>query len=383
MIYNNQTSKDKIISFYDKKLLFVIVGLSITGFIMVASASISFGIRLYNDPFYFTKRNFLYFFISFYAFFQVLKYPTIFWENYSKIGLLSTLFLLCTMFLYGDNINGAIRWISIGSLHFQPSEWSKLVLFFYISHYISRKHNELKNTFWGFCKPIIITLIFIILLLIQPDLGNALILFFTTLILLFLVGIKLWQFFSIFLFGLLTIIILIIYKPYRIRRILAFWNPWNDPFDSGYQITQSLMAFGRGKIFGTGLGNSIQKLEYLPEAHTDFIFSVLGEELGYLGSILILFMIFFMSIRILYIGKRSLTNKNQTSGYFSYAIGTWLSLQAIMNIGGVVGILPVKGLTLPLISYGGSSLITVLLSLAFVLRLDFELRLKKYQAFIL
>lgn len=381
MIYKNQTNKISNVSFYDKKLLFLILGLSIIGFIMVASASISFGSRLHNDPFYFTKRNFFYFFISFLIFFQVLKYPTSFWENYSRVNLCGTFFLLCTIFLYGDTINGATRWISIGSLHFQPSEWSKLVLFFYISHYIVRKNEELKNTFWGLFKPIIITLIFIILLLMQPDLGNALILFFTTLILLFLAGIKLWQFFSIFLFGLLTITILIVYKPYRIRRILAFWNPWNDPFDSGYQITQSLMAFGRGKLFGTGLGNSIQKLEYLPEAHTDFIFSVLGEELGYLGSILILSMIFLMSIRTLYIGKKSLKNHNKVPGYFSYAIGTWLSLQTIMNVGGVIGILPVKGLTLPLISYGGSSLITILVSLAFVLRLDFELRLKKYQTF--
>ncbi|BAC24353.1 ftsW [Wigglesworthia glossinidia endosymbiont of Glossina brevipalpis] len=377
-------NKKKIVKifFYDKILFFLLISLSIIGIIIVSSASISFGIRLHNDYFYFAKRNLLYFFLSFFLFFQIIRIPINQLEKYNKIALLINLFLLIIVFIIGNSINGAIRWIKIGFFSIQPSECSKLILFFYISDYIVKKNKELKNKLWGFLKPIIIMLIFVILLLMQPDLGNSLILFLTTLLLFFLAGINLWKCCFMFLFGLLTIFILIIFKPYRIRRILSFLDPWEDPFNSGYQLTQSLMALGRGKIIGTGLGNSIQKLEYLPEAYTDFIFSILGEELGYIGSIIILIMLFFVIFRIFLIGKNSFIQKKFFSGYFSFSVGIWISLQTIMNVGGVIGILPIKGLTLPFISYGGSSLITIFSAIAIVIRSDFELRINKYQAYL-
>jgi len=283
--------------------------------------------------------------------------------------------------LIGKSVHGSHRWINIGILNIQPAEICKISSFFYISNYLSRKTNEIRNNFWGFLKPVTIITIESILLLAEPDLGTVIVLFVTTLSILFLSGVKIKQFFTIISLVVLVIIILIFIEPYRTKRILSFWNPWKDPFGNGYQLTQSLIALGRGHLFGQGLGNSIQKLNYLPEAHSDFIFSIIGEELGYIGCFLILLMIFLISFRAMYIGQKSFEKKKNFSGFLSCSIGLWFSFQTLINIGAVTGILPTKGLTLPLISYGGSSLIINLIAIFILLRIDFEIRLREHQAF--
>jgi cell division protein FtsW len=207
------------------------------------------------------------------------------------------------------------------------------------------------------------------------------VLFVTTLAMLFLAGAKLWQFLAIIGSGIFAVVLLIIAEPYRMRRVTSFWNPWEDPFGSGYQLTQSLMAFGRGEFWGQGLGNSVQKLEYLPEAHTDFIFSIIGEELGYAGVVLALLMVFFVAFRAMSIGRRALEIDQRFSGFLACSIGVWFSFQALVNVGAAAGMLPTKGLTLPLISYGGSSLIIMSTAIVFLLRIDYETRLAKAQAF--
>ena len=218
-----------------------------------------------------------------------------------------------------------------------------------------RKGDEVRNNLRGFLKPMGVILVLAVLLLAQPDLGTVVVLFVTTLAMLFLAGAKLWQFIAIIGMGISAVVLLILAEPYRIRRVTAFWNPWEDPFGSGYQLTQSLMAFGRGELWGQGLGNSVQKLEYLPEAHTDFIFAIIGEELGYVGVVLALLMVFFVAFRAMSIGRKALEIDHRFSGFLACSIGIWFSFQALVNVGAAAGMLPTKGLTLPLISYGGSS----------------------------
>ncbi|QCI22091.1 cell division protein FtsW [Buchnera aphidicola] len=373
--------KNSCVILYDRVLVWLSLSISAIGLIMVISTSIPIGQSLYKDPFFFVKREIFYFFLIFFLSFFFLRIPIIYWKKKSKIILIISIILLISVLLIGHSVHGSSRWINIGLLHIQPSEISKISSFCYISSYLSRKHKEVRNNFWGFFKPMSIVIIQSILLLAEPDLGSVIVIFFTSLSILFLSGAKIGQFLVIIFISIITIILLIIIEPYRIKRILSFWNPWEDPFGNGYQLTQSLMALGRGNFFGQGLGNSIQKLDYLPDAHSDFIFSIIGEELGYIGSVSVLLMIFGISFRAMYIGKKAIEKKQIFSGFLACSIGIWIGFQTLINVGAVTGILPTKGLTLPLISYGGSSLIINSIAIFFLLRIDFETKLRMAQAF--
>ncbi|WP_320411684.1 cell division protein FtsW [Candidatus Blochmanniella pennsylvanica] len=367
---------------YDRIFFWLLLGLIGIGFVIISSGSIPTGMRLANDPCYFIKRVIVYYSVTFLLSVIILKIPIIVWQNYSAIMLLCSCIMLITALILNNSTNGASRWIMWGTLCIQPAELSKLSFICYLANYLERKSKEVCTKFWSICKPIVIMIILAVLLLAQPDFGSIIILFITTLSILFLFGAKLCQLILVFVFNIFLIIPLIVIKPYRIQRILTFWDPWKDPFGNGYQLTQSLIAFGRGKCFGEGLGNSVLKLEYLPEAHTDFIFSILAEELGYFGAILVLFMLFIIVLRAMIIGHRALNINHRFSGILACSISMWFGLQIFINVGTVSGILPTKGLTLPFISYGGSSfLITVMASMQ-LLRIDFETRLSKNQAFL-
>jgi len=367
---------------YDRTLLWLTMGLAIIGFVMVTSASMPIGQRMANDPFMFAKRDAIYLGLAFALSMVTLRVPMAFWQRYSNVLLLISVVMLLVVLVVGSSINGASRWIAFGPLRIQPAEFSKLSLFCYLASYLVRKVDEVRSNFWGFCKPMGVMVVLAVLLLAQPDLGTVVVLFVTTLAMLFLAGAKLWQFLAIIGSGIFAVCLLIVAEPYRMRRVTSFWNPWADPFGSGYQLTQSLMAFGRGEFWGQGLGNSVQKLEYLPEAHTDFIFSILGEELGYFGVVLSLLMVFFVAFRAMSIGRRALEIDQRFSGFLACSIGVWFSFQALVNVGAAAGMLPTKGLTLPLISYGGSSLLIMSTALVLLLRIDFETRLAKAQAFV-
>ncbi|WGL97667.1 cell division protein FtsW [Arsenophonus sp. aPb] len=367
---------------YDRTLVWLTLGLAIIGFIMVTSASMPVGQRLTQDPFFFAKRDVIYLILSFALALLVLNMPMVWWEKYNFLLLITALILLLVVLVAGSSVNGASRWINTGIVRIQPAEIAKLALFCYVSSYLVRKTDEVRTRFLGFIKPMCILILMAILLLLQPDLGTVIVLVVTTLALLFLAGARLAPFIIGIVICAVGVIGLIYFEPYRLRRITSFLNPWADPFGSGYQLTQSLMAFGRGELWGQGLGNSIQKLEYLPEAHTDFIFSVLAEELGYIGVVLVLLMLFFVAFRSMMIGKRALDAKQHFSGYLACSIGIWFTFQALVNVGAAAGMLPTKGLTLPLISYGGSSLLIMFIAIAILLRIDFETRLKRAQAFV-
>lgn len=367
---------------YDRTLLWLTLGLACLGFVMVTSASMPIGQRLSDDPFYFAKRDAFYLLLSFGLSMITLRIPMDVWQRYSSGMLLVSMVMLLVVLVVGSSINGASRWIALGPLRIQPAELSKLSLFCYLASYLVRKVEEVRSNFWGFCKPMGVMVVLAVLLLAQPDLGTVVVLFVTTLAMLFLAGAKLWQFLSIIGSGIFAVILLVIAEPYRMRRVTSFWNPWEDPFGSGYQLTQSLMAFGRGEFWGQGLGNSVQKLEYLPEAHTDFIFSILGEELGYFGVVLTLLMVFFVAFRAMSIGRKALEIDQRFSGFLACSIGVWFSFQTLVNVGAAAGMLPTKGLTLPMISYGGSSLLIMSTAIVLLMRIDFETRLTKAQAFV-
>lgn len=373
--------KNQYGNLYDRSLFLITLYLTIVGFIVMTSASIPIAEKIKQDPLFFAKNQAIYLFISFLAFFFILNIPMIYWKKYSSIFFVISFFLLGFVFFYGYKANGAARWIDCKLFHVQPSEIMKLSLSFYISNYLDKKNKNLNKKFYSFFKLIFFLILTSIFLLLQPDFGTIIILIIMFFSLLFISGSKFLFSVIFFNFFVISIFIFFYFKSYFLNRIVSFFDPWIDPFGSGYQLTQSLMAFGRGKIFGEGLGNSIHKLEYLPEAHTDFIFSILAEELGLFGAIFVIFMLFFIIFRAMIIGKQALDYKKNFSGYSACAIGIWIGSQVLINIGVSVGIFPTKGLTLPFISYGGSSLFVIFISISILLRIDFETRFEKIQAF--
>ena len=288
-----------------------------------------------------------------------------FWQRHGTTMLIASIIMLLIVLVVGSSVNGASRWIAFGPLRIQPAEFTKLSLFCYLANYLVRKVDEVRNNLRGFLKPMGVILVLAILLLAQPDLGTVVVLFVTTLAMLFLAGAKLWQFIAIIGMGISAVVLLILAEPYRIRRVTSFWNPWEDPFGSGYQLTQSLMAFGRGEVWGQGLGNSVQKTGvFTGGAHRLHLLHY-WEELGYIGVVLALLMVFFVAFRAMSIGRKALEIDHRFSGFLACSIGIWFSFQALVNVGAAAGMLPTKGLTLPLISYGGSSLLIMSTAIMF------------------
>lgn len=362
---------------FDRQLVWIALGLMLTGLVMVTSASFPISSRLTDQPFHFMFRHAIFLMLAIVTSSVVLQVPMKRWMQYSSVLLGVSFMLLIVVLLAGKSVNGASRWIPLGLFNLQPAEVAKLSLFIFMAGYLVRKQDEVRQTFFGgFMKPIMVFGTLAILLLGQPDLGTVVVMLVTLFGMLFIAGAKLSQFIALMVAGIVAVIALIAAEPYRIRRVTSFLDPWEDPFGSGYQLTQSLMAFGRGEWFGQGLGNSIQKLEYLPEAHTDFVFAVLAEELGFIGVVLVLLLIFSLVLKAVFIGKKAFEHDQQFGGYLAFGIGIWFAFQTLVNVGAAAGMVPTKGLTLPLISYGGSSLIIMSVAVSILLRIDHECRLK-------
>ena len=360
---------------FDRTLLFTVMLLVAYGFVMIASASMPVGERIYSNHYHFIMRHGVFICLALVAAAIVVQVPMDKWQKYNGFLLLSSILLLIVVLLIGRTVNGAQRWIVLGPINIQAAEPAKLFFFAYLSSYLVRKHEEVLTHVKGFAKPLVVFFVAAVLLLKQPDLGTVVVMFITTLSLLFLAGAKLWQFFALILTGVSAIGLLIWMEPYRVNRITSFLDPWADPYGTGYQLTQSLMAYGRGDWFGQGLGNSVQKLAYLPEAHTDFVMAVLAEELGLIGVLAILALLLIVVFKAMLIGQKALKNGRAFEGYFALSIGVWFSFQTMVNVGGTAGALPTKGLTFPLVSYGGSSLIVMFIAVAVLLRIDHELRM--------
>lgn len=365
---------------FDGGIVLVAFALMAIGLIIVTSASMPVADRLYDNPFYFSIRHGIYLIGAIIAAMITVQLPMQFWRVTNPYMLLAAIALLISVLLIGRNVNGSTRWLVIGPITVQAAEPAKLFFFCYLAGYMVRRYDEVTENLKGFIKPLVVFFILALLLLAQPDLGTVVVMLATTMGLLFLAGAKLWQFFALLFAGVLAVVALIVDSEYRLARVTSFWDPWADPFGSGYQLTQSLMAYGRGNWFGQGLGNSLQKLEFLPEAHTDFVMAILAEELGFTGVMMVLLLMLWLVIRALQIGNRALATDRAFEGFLAYSIGIWFSFQTAVNIGASAGILPTKGLTLPLVSYGGSSLIIMAVTVAVLLRIDFELRVAGVQA---
>ncbi|MGX5202587.1 putative lipid II flippase FtsW [Aliikangiella sp. IMCC44632] len=365
-------------TWYDKTLLTVVLLLTSIGLIWVTSSSLYFAENNLNgQATYFVFRHFVYLFIAFTAACIVLTQPIQRWQQYGPYLLVLGLVLLVAVLFVGKSVNGSRRWFALGPITFQVSEAIKLFVVVYLAGYLVRRTDELQTQIRGFLKPLLVLALITGLLLLEPDFGASVVILATSLAMLFLGGARLWQFIglSAAVGGILALIA--VSQPYRLERLMTFLDPWADPFGSGYQLTQSLIAFGRGSLFGQGLGNGLQKLNYLPEGHTDFIFAIFAEEQGLLGVALVLVLFFILFYRSMKIGREAILCEKPYAGYLAYGIGFWLTFQALINMGVTSGALPTKGLTLPFISYGGNSLIACAVAIAILLRIDYENRLSK------
>ena len=367
---------DKASSAVDLWLLNSVLIIIVLGLVMVASASISSADRIYADPFYFLSRQGFYLAIGLGLASVVWRVPLVTWNALAPILLLAGIILLALLLVpgLGHSANGSTRWFSIAGFSIQISELVKLWIIIYLASYIARRGELIQKTFRGFFIPMLIVGVIAALLLAEPDFGAAAVIGMTALCMLLLAGVKLRHFILLSVMVVASFVVLAITTPYRMQRLTSFLDPWADPFNSGFQLSQALIAFGRGEWLGVGLGSSIQKLFYLPEAHTDFLFAVLAEELGFIAvvSVILLFAVF--AWRSFVIGKIALQREKVFAAFIAFGIGFWLVLQAYINVGVNMGVLPTKGLTLPLMSYGGSSVIVSCIAVALVLRVDYENR---------
>ena len=346
------------------------------GLVMVTSASMEVAAGRLGDPLYYMNRQIVYLVIGLLAMAATLAVPVRLWEQF-RFPLLFLGFALLLAVLIpgiGREVNGSWRWIAVGPINVQPSELAKLFAVVFLSGYLVHRQAEVKEQWFGFIKPFMVLGPMAWLLIIEPDFGATVVLMGAATGMLFLGGVGLFRF--LLLFGSLGGLagLLVAFEPYRLQRLTGFLNPWDDPYGTGYQLTQALIAFGRGEWLGVGLGNSIQKQFYLPEAHTDFVFSVLAEELGMIGALAAFALLIFVAVRALYIGLWAERAGRMFSAYLTYGLAIMWCGQVLINVGVNIGLLPTKGLTLPFLSYGGSSLVVCCVSLGLLLRIDWERR---------
>ena len=359
----------------DPVLLTIAVTLLFGGIVILASASISIADNTENDPFYYVGRQAIATLLGGAAGFACLFIPMRVWSNIGPLMLLIGLVLLLLILVpgVGHTVNGSTRWLRLGSINLQVSEPVRLCLMIYLAGYLVRRNKSLRERFTGFLRPMVVLSLACGLLLAEPDFGAAIVLLTTALAMLFVTGARFRDFFIFFGAAVVAMVALAITSPYRLERMTGFLDPWSDPYNSGFQLTQSLIAIGRGEWFGVGLGNGVQKLFYLPEAHTDFVFAVYAEEFGLFGSLVLITLFLGLLMRICMLGIRAANADRFFEAYLAVGIGTWLGLQTFINIGVNMGLLPTKGLTLPLISYGRSSLIVAMVSVGLLLRIHHEL----------
>lgn len=344
------------------------------GLVMIASASVSIAERQLGDPSYYLMRQLLYVGAGLTLSWAAWRIPLTVWERLGPMLIIISLVLLFALFIpgLGRTVNGSTRWLLLGPFNLQVSELVKFSMVVYLAGYLMRRGEEVRTTVGGFLKPMGLVLIFAALLLRQPDFGASVVLVSTALGMMFLGGVRLWLFGVLVAMALGSMAALAITSPYRMERLTAFLNPWADPFNSGFQLTQALIAFGRGEWFGVGLGESVQKLFYLPEAHTDFVYAVLAEELGTVGASVVVLLFVVLIARIFRIGRDAAEAGLGFGAHLCSGIALWFALQAFINMGVNMGLLPTKGLTLPLMSYGGSSIVVMCVAIALVLRVSLE-----------
>ena len=364
---------------FDPWLLLTAVALLAIGLVMVSSSSMHL---LDERPWYFTQRQLAYVAIGVMVGVAVSRIRLVWWERWGGWLLCGSMVALVLVLVpgVGHEANGARRWLDLAVVKFQVSELVKLVLIVYLAGYLVRRGQEVRHSALGFFKPLLVAMVISGLLLMEPDFGAAVVVMATAMVMAFLGGARLGYFLVSGVMVVVGLALLAVTSPYRMERLTSFLNPWADAQGSGYQLVQALIAIGRGEWFGVGLGSGVLKLDYLPEAHTDFVFAVLSEELGFGGAVVVIALFTALVVRAFAIGVRAERGGAGFAAYLAYGIGVWLGMQAFINIGVNLGALPTKGLTLPLISYGGNSMVVTCVALALLLRVDVEARQAGRQA---
>jgi cell division protein FtsW len=349
------------------------IALLVVGVVMISSASMDMAEATLGNGYHYVIRQLLYAAMGCVAALIAVNVPMSWWERsgWLMLGIgLAVLVLVLTPL--GRTVNGSTRWIPMLVFNVQVSEVAKLCLIAYLAGYVVRRREELLNTWPGFLKPLVVLGVASVLLVIQPDFGATVVLVTAAAGMIFLSGVRLTRFAP--LIAILAVLgtILVVTQPYRLKRVVSYLDPWKDQFDSGYQLTQSLIAFGRGEWFGVGLGNSVQKLFFLPEAHTDFIFSIIAEEFGLVGALIVLALFTALVVSGFVIARRAEKSGMPFGACFSYGLTLLIGLQAGINMAVATGLLPTKGLTLPLVSYGGSSLMVTCVAIGVLVRVEME-----------
>jgi len=365
---------------FDRYFVGIVFAILIFGLTMVASASIDMSEHQYGSPFHYLVKQVIYLCLGLIASSAIMFISM---EQLKKSATHLLIFAVVLLFLVlvpglGRHINGSARWIGIGPIELQISEFVKLCVVIYMANYLIRKHDEIQASVTGFLKPMGLLAVIGLLLLAEPDFGAFVVIVLTVLGMLFLSGVRVKYFAALLAIVVVLMALIAISSPYRVARLTTFLNPWQYQYQAGYQLTQSLIAFGRGHWVGLGLGNSIQKMFYLPEAHTDFLFAIITEELGLVGALVVVLLYVLLIGRMMMIAWRSQEADRSYGALLVFGFSFWLVVQFIVNVGVSTGVLPTKGLTLPFMSYGGSSLVIDCLALAMTLRVDYETRLANF-----
>jgi cell division protein FtsW len=364
---------------FDKYFVFAVLALLALGLIMLTSASSQISQHHYGQPFHYLFRQLLYLALGLGLGFFIFRRPILFWESTGRIFLILSFAALLLVLIpgIGHRINGSSRWLGFGPLTFQVSEFIKFAAVIYFAGYLVRHHQEVQAELAGFLKPLLVLGVIAVLLLLEPDFGATVVVVFTVFSMMFLANTKALPFIILLVLVVIAFALLAVSSPYRMARLTTFMHPWEYQYHSGYQLVQALLAFGRGGVFGVGLGHSLQKLFYLPEADTDFLFAVIAEELGLIGIVVVISLYALLVWRAMLIGRRALAAGFPAAGYMAFGFAVWLGMQAAINMGVNSGLLPTKGLTLPLMSYGGSSMVVSCMVIAVLLRIDYEVRAQR------
>ena len=360
---------------YDPILVLACSSLLIIGYVMVASSSLHLGTKFAENSFHYPIRQSIHIGLGLLLGIGVALTPVDIWQKSGQWLFILGLFLLVIVLIpgLGVKVNGSTRWLSLGGMRIQVSELVKYFAVIYMAGYVTRHQKSIRESAFGLFKPFLLFSLASILLLIEPDFGSAVVIFIIAMGIMFLAGARLSQF--IMLITIVTILatLLVRFQSYRMKRVTSFMDPWADAKDSGYQLVHALISFGRGEWLGVGLGSGIQKLYYLPEAHTDFLFSVIAEELGLLGVLTVISLFSLLVWRTFKIGIAAEKAGEQFSAYIAYGLGIWFGFQSFVNMGVNMGILPTKGLTLPLMSYGGGSMMIMCCAVALLFRVHNEI----------
>lgn len=358
----------------DPVLLLVSLSLLLIGYVMVASASLHLGIKMAGNGLHYPLRQLMHIGLGLVLGCGVAAVPMRVWEQNGPKLFIAGLLLLIIVLIpgLGVKVNGSVRWLSLGGMRIQVSEVVKFFSVIYMAGYVTRYQESVQNSAFGLLKPLGLFSVASVLLLLEPDFGSAVVILMIAMGIMFLAGARLSQFFVLLsIIGVLAML-LVYFSPYRLVRVTSFMNPWADPLKTGFQLVQALISFGRGEWLGVGLGSGIQKLFYLPEAHTDFLFSVIAEELGFLGVVTVISLFSILVWRAFAIAAAAEQAELRFSAFIAYGLGIWFGFQSFVNMGVNMGILPTKGLTLPLMSYGGGSMMVMCCAVALLFRVQSE-----------